>query len=58
MSAQICEYAGDDREQTAELIAGLLGGAELDQLSARRVDAEGVDMVITVGADLIEEHSG
>jgi hypothetical protein len=56
-SDTLIEYADEDWKDEAEALQALLGeGVEIDQMSARRAEAEAEDMVITVGSDLISRY--
>ncbi|QYG93469.1 hypothetical protein HC251_14245 [Iamia sp. SCSIO 61187] len=53
----LIEYAGDDWREEAEALQELLGEtAEIDEMSARRAEAEAEDMVITIGSDVLSRY--
>lgn len=53
----LIEYAGDDWRDEAEALQEVLGEtAEIDEMSARRAEAEAEDMVITIGSDVLARY--
>jgi hypothetical protein len=56
-SETLIEYADEDWQDEAEALQELLGdGVEIDQMSARRAEAEAEDMVITIGSDVLTRY--
>lgn len=51
------EFRGEEWEPLAEVAAATLGGGEVAPMSAAQADAEGHDIVITLGQDILDRYA-